>query len=278
MMPPVYRKVMVVALLLSCFMTCVTFLVLPAPSQSIDSREKVLVVEQGMLELMDAVDAPPSVRIMTNFSQPTGLPVLDAWTSLPWFRQLHTHRLVTMTWLILAPLQLASLGGQQLYSRAWHRRMGYVFVGSSSCIAMGLMEIIGKGRVYGEPRWLAMLINITKVIYFVASLVLAVGWYNNLKEHKKWILRHVTMGYTVAFQRVLMFVAGPALHATIRMISLPEIDTNRMLTSEEMQQWYNITSIVAVVVPFALLERYVLQGPFLDSLGSNKSPSQHKRD
>lgn len=288
--PSIYGTALYSAMFLSFFMSCITLLLLPLPTQAVDSREKVLVVEQEMISLMDSLSAPPSVRIMTNFSWPNGLPVVDAWTPLPWFRQLHTHWLVTMTWLIVAPLQLASLGGTKLFSRKWHRWLGYVFAFCSSCIAMGLMEIIGSGRVYGQPHWLAMVINISKVSYFVMSLILAVWWYSPRRrslskskmqlelQHKMWILRHVTMGYTVAFQRFLMFVVGPLLHAAVAMINLPQFDAERMLTSIEIQQWYNVTSVVAVVVPFLLMERYVIQGSFLETLGTRTNANVRKRD
>jgi hypothetical protein len=284
---PLYQKVLGTAVFLSFFMACITCLVIPIPSESINSQEKVLLVDQGMNDLLDALSVPVSVRIMTNFSWPNGLPVVDAWTALPWFRQLHTHRLVTMTWLIVAPLQLASLGGIRLYNRTWHQRMGFLFTGCSSCIALGLMEIIYRRRVYGQPHWLAMVINIAKVTYFVTSLLLALGWsWPPLRKgtkiyqqnHKVWILRHVTMGYTVAFQRFLMFVVGPILYAMLRMVQIPGNELNRMLTSIEMQQWYNVTSIVSVIIPFVLVEKFVIQHPFFLNLGITKSSYIRKRD
>jgi hypothetical protein len=195
-----------------------------------------------------------------------------------------------MTWLIAAPLQLTSLGGKKIYSPKFHRVLGYLFVVCSTCIAMGLMEIIGTRRVYGQPHWLAMLINVSKVTYFVVTLILAVWRYSPARkptlenrkqrelQHKIWIIRHVTMGYTVAFQRFLMFVVGPMLHAALTTINVPGIDEDRMLTSNEIQQWYNVTSIVAVALPFLLLEQFVMQHSFLETLGASTSARVLKQD
>jgi hypothetical protein len=91
-------------------------------------------------------------------------------------------------------------------------------------------------------------------------------------------LRHVTMGYTVAFQRFLMFVVGPSLHATFRIVQVPAMDWNRMLTSIEIQRWYNVTSIVAVIIPLVLMEKLVIQRPFLLKLGTANSYLDRKRD
>jgi hypothetical protein len=285
--PPLYHKALCSAVFLSFFMSCITYVILPLPSEGTNSREKVLLVEQGMKDIMDILSAPPSVRIMTNFSWPNGMPIVDAWTSLSWFRQLHTHHIVTTTWLIVAPLQLASLGGIRWYNRTWHRRIGTLFACCSTCIALGLIEIIGKQRVYGQPHWLAMLINISKLLYFVASLMLALGWYYKTplqvgreihqQHHKAWILRHVTMGYAVAFQRFLMFVVGPLVHATLRMMQIPGMNLNRMLTSIEIQQWYNVTSILAMVIPMLLVEKCVIQRTFFIKLGTAKSSYSRKQ-
>jgi hypothetical protein len=81
-MPPLYQKALCTAIFLSFFMSCTTYLILPLPSESIHSTEQVQLVEQGMKDLLDLISAPSSVRIMTNFSWPNGLPVTDAWTSL----------------------------------------------------------------------------------------------------------------------------------------------------------------------------------------------------
>jgi hypothetical protein len=143
--------------------------------------------------------------------------------------------------------------------------------------------------MHGQPHWLAMTINISMVAYFVASLMLALGWYPSplpkgteiqQQHHKTWILLHVTTGYTVAFQRFLMFVVGPLLHATLQMVQVPGMDWNRMLTSIEIQRWYNVTSIVAVVIPLVLMERFVfvIQRPFFLTLGAAKSNHTRKTD
>jgi hypothetical protein len=292
--PSAHQWTLGAAIFLSIFMTLLSYM-LPFASHQVDSRQKVQQIQVHMKDLLETLHAPPSAHIMTNFhwpkqqeSEEMGLPVVDAWTSLWWFRKLHTHAVVTTSWLVLAPLQLTSAGGRHVYSRQWHKRLGYCFVACSVCIAIGLMEIIVKRKVYGEPHWMAMTINILKWIYFVASLVLALWWPRRKKQysaeqriqrHKVWIMRHVTMGYTVAFQRFLMFVVGPALHAMLwRRFLAEENNVNvddtmdravpRMLTSLEMQQWYNVTSVVAMTIPPLLVEWVVIRRSWFDTLGS----------
>ena len=268
-----------VAVYLSIFMSLISLL-LPFASHDTDSRDKVEIIQVHMKELLEKLQAPPSSHIMSNFDWENGLPVVDAWTSLWWFRRFHTHSVVTTTWLVVAPLQLYSLGGKRLYSRQWHRRVGYVFVIASACIAIGLMEIIGKGKVYGKPFWLAMAINIFKWAYFVVSLYLALWWprqtqhsmKQRIQQHKVWMLRHVSMGYTVAFQRFLMFVVGPMLHGMLwerygLMDNSTDTPMPRMLTSLEMQQWYNVTSLAALSIPPILVEWGVIRQRSFGQLG-----------
>ena len=112
-----------------------------------------------------------------------------------------------------------------------------------------------------------------------------------IQQHKVWMLRHVVMGYAVAFQRFLMFVVGPMLHALLweRFSANDGIETNstdaaampRMLTSLEMQQWYNVTSLVAMTIPPLLVEWGVIRRASFRGVGvASKSTSRStlKRD
>ena len=236
---------------LSIFMLLI-FLSPKIRNENLNTRE---IVHLQMEEL--AITAKelhnPSMHAMLNFTWLDGTPQQYAWINLYWVRKLHFGLLPVTTWLIIAPFQLSN--AFRLKYPWLHRRLGYAFFFASSCVAIGLLILISTGRVLGYPHWLAMAMNICKATYFLVSMYrayIAAAVHHNYTVHQKWICRHLTMGYTVSFQRILLIIIGPMLHAQG---SLPiEIENQDRLTSKELQIWYNLTTLLGLLIPLVIVE------------------------
>ena len=64
------------------------------------------------------------------------------------------------------------------------------------------------------------------------------------------------MGYTVSFQRILIGIVGPFLHAKGW---LPiEITNQEWIKPKEIQIWYNYTTLLALLIPLVIVEARLL--------------------
>lgn len=268
------------ASILSMFMLLV-FLSPKIRNEHVNTREMVQLQTDELVQNAKELDNP-SMHVMLNFTHlEDGTPNQYAWIDLYWVRKLHFGILPVTTWLMIAPFQLSS--GFRLKYPWLHRKLGYIFFISSSCIAIGLSILISTGRVLGYPHWLAMAMNIFKTSYFLISMYIAYRAaviQRNYVVHQKWIIRHVAMGYTVSLQRILLIIIGPMLHANGW---LPmEVANIEELTSKELQIWYNLTTIVALLIPLMIVETRLWWCSSSSSSSSSQSAiavgSKHKDD
>lgn len=227
------------AIFLSIFMLAVY---LPPPrGGEVDSEEKVIAIWEEFQKV--AKELGPSLPAMLNFRWNDGSMWQSAWVDERLVRKLHFGIVPVVSWLVLAPLQMTQSIRSQ-YPRL-HRRCGYVFFLISSGISTGVMILISKGKVMGHPHWAAVVLNVIKVSYFVLSMIMAIrhARRRELSLHQEWVLRHVAMGYSVSFQRVLLIVIGPVLHAA---------GIIRDLDRTELQTYYNITTLLSLLVPLVV--------------------------
>lgn len=246
---------------LSLFMMVATLLGNPRPA-NIDSDAKIELVHQDLEKMTREIGA--SVPFMVTFRR---LEDGSLWQSahIPhyWVRKLHFGALPTLAWLGLAPLQVSPTF-RKCYPRL-HRRLGYLFFAAALSLAVGLTLLVSTGKVLGHPYWLAMAGNLFKLCYFVISMVQAYrcALSRQFALHQRWIARHLTVGYSVSMQRVLLFVVGPILHAS-------GVLGGTDWTPKDMQAYYNATGFVATFIPMAYVEEYCL-GTF------RKSPPQEEK-
>lgn len=239
--PP--SSVVVLCAFLSFFMGIIHIATNPA-TEHIDSPEKVELLKVETVK--NIKDLGPSVSKMLNLTSDDGEPVVASFQDLFWVRKLHMGHLSVLPWLIIAPLQVSSkVRGS--FPRL-HRTLGYVFFTSSAALCTGLTLLVATGRVHGYPHWLSLLINICKLCYFATSLIMSLRFARarKLRLHQRWITRHLAMGYTVSFQRILLFIVGPLLHANNLFVQEPTI--------RDMKIWYNATTLVSTVPPILVVE------------------------
>jgi len=212
-------------------------------SENLDSRHQVEVLKETFGKM--SKDLGPSAQHMMNLTWDSGDPMGAAWIPLYWVRKLHMGAIPVYSWLVIAPIQVSA---SMRRNYPWlHHLLGYIFFVASSAIVLGLVLLMASGRVYGYPHWLAMTMDISKLGYLASSLLMAI-WHaqqRNLQHHQRWITRHLAMGYTVSFQRVVLLVVGPILHA-YGWVDLP--------TSHHKQIWYNFTTFVSTVPLVVIVE------------------------
>ncbi|CAM9626791.1 unnamed protein product [Ectocarpus fasciculatus] len=165
------------------------------------------------------------------------------------------HILPAGLWSVIAPLQLSP--SFRAKHRTAHRRLGRLFIFMSVSMALGVVPIVLSG---------ASIIRRSVVVdgglfalagYFLVTGVLAVTHARNRRfaDHRVWILRHVAMGYSAHFQRLLAVLSWWAI-PLVAPAKYTELTPEGTLLRGDVFGYYFLVSIALCVGSMELWLRH----------------------
>ena len=145
-----------------------------------------------------------------------------------------THLVPSAIWAAIIPFQLHPTWRQN--NRKLHRILGYFFLATTFLVAIGVIVILHRKLTYEhffpdlEPNLghaMQKYFMAAMAIWFVATAIQSVRMARakKIREHQKWMYRHVASGIWIAVQR-LVFI--PLAIAYVKLILGP---------SEKPSQW-----------------------------------------
>lgn len=130
------------------------------------------------------------------------------------------HILPGAVWSGSIPFQLHP--GFRKINRSLHRKIGYIFLGTSILMSFGIYLIVSRGLTFEndypnvskqtkfEEISLKLIFPLmTSWFVFTAIMAVVKARSKDFVSHKKYIYRHIASGLWVAIQRLIVIFSGP---------------------------------------------------------------------